>query len=311
MPCFGRGRKKRSMHQHAVSCRSYKKECCSFLLIQTRKSAAIFSRAFAVHGAWKWCKHFVRFVLERRGEEKGRQRRIQQRMCSTNTKLTIPQTKCVCVSLLTSQSACVCVCQGPSELQAFLQSHRSGEWRENTKDTLSHKSISAPSLPVPLGKVILSSKTFSSHPRLSLLLPLFLSAWSFTLQFPLCHSVSVCLAALCHYYGPICVNANIPFIMGGMVSARTRGAHIPHLSHFHHGGIRSAMGSEVRVPDLLSDHWLLSKPPPCSPTPHLFLLPAPPDLLHFQVVLAPSLDCSWLFSCPPAVIFPNQQFFSA
>lgn len=70
MPCFGRGRKKRSMHQHAVSCWSYKKECCSFLLIQLRKSAAIFSRAYAVHGAWKWCKHFVRFVLERRGEEK-------------------------------------------------------------------------------------------------------------------------------------------------------------------------------------------------------------------------------------------------
>lgn len=38
------------MHQHAVSCQSYKKECCSFLLIQPRKSAAIFSRAFAVHG---------------------------------------------------------------------------------------------------------------------------------------------------------------------------------------------------------------------------------------------------------------------
>lgn len=32
------------------------------------------------------------------------------------------------------------------------------------------------------------------------------------------------------------------------------GARIPHLSHFHHGGIRSAAGSEVRVPDLLSDH---------------------------------------------------------
>lgn len=41
---------------------------------------------------------------------------------------------------------------------------------------------------------------------------------------------------------------------GGMVSARAQGAHIPHLSHFHHGGIRSTKGAEVRVPDLLSDH---------------------------------------------------------
>lgn len=87
-----------------------------------------------------------------------------------------------------------------------------------------------------------------------LLLLLFPTAWSFTLQCPLGHSVSVCLAALCHYYGPICVNANIPFITGGMVSARAWGAHIPHLLHFHHGGIRSAVGSGVRVPDLLSDH---------------------------------------------------------
>lgn len=131
-------------------------------------------------------------------------------MCSMSTKLTIPQTNGVCV--------CLCVCQGPPELQGFLQSHRSEEWRENTKDTLSYKSTSPPSLSVPLGKVILSSKTFSSLLHLSL--PLFffsfffLSVWSFTLQFPLFHSVSVCLAALCHYYGPICVNANIPFIMG-------------------------------------------------------------------------------------------------
>lgn len=81
----------------------------------------------------------------------------------------------------------------------------------------------------------------------------------------------VCLAALCHYYGPICVNANIPFIIarngfrqesrvrrgkgvGGWRSGRGGSDRIPHLSHFHHGGIRSAVGSEVRVPDLLSDH---------------------------------------------------------
>lgn len=77
----------------------------------------------------------------------------------------------------------------------------------------------------------------------------------------------MCLVVLCHYYGPICVNANIPFIMRGMVSATTQGARIPHLSHFHHGGIRSALGSEVRVPDLLSDHWLFGKAPPYSPQP--------------------------------------------
>lgn len=68
--------------------------------------------------------------------------------------------------------------------------------------------------------------------------------------------------------------------MAGMVSASTRGAHIPHLSHFHHGGIRSAMGSEVRVPDLLSDHRLLLNPLSllCNPPP-LFPLPAQTD--HF------------------------------
>lgn len=197
---------------------------------------------------------------EKKKKEKVRERKEDTTgdVCSTNAKLTIAQSDCVCVCVSISLS--VCICLGSSELQAFLQSHHSGEWRENTKDTLRHKSTSPPTLSVPLGKVILSAKTFSSLLRLSLLLffsfslSLSLSAWSFTLRFPLCHSMSVCLAALCHYYGPICVNANIPFIMGGMVSARARGAHIPHLSHFHHGGIRSTMGSEVRVPDLLSDH---------------------------------------------------------
>lgn len=75
----------------------------------------------------------------------------------------------------------------------------------------------------------------------------------------------MCFVVLCHYYGPICVNANIPFITRGMVSSRTQGPCIPHLSHFHHGGICSALGSEVRIPDLLSDHWRFGKAPPCNP----------------------------------------------
>lgn len=58
--------------------------------------------------------------------------------------------------------------------------------------------------------------------------------------------------------------------------------------------------------------WVITdfsaNPPPCSPTHHLFLLPPPPDLFHFQVFLAPSLDCSWLIFCSPAVILPNHQF---
>lgn len=58
--------------------------------------------------------------------------------------------------------------------------------------------------------------------------------------------------------------------------------------------------------------WVITdfsaNPPPCSPTPHLFLLPPPPDLSHFQVFLAPSLDCSWLIFRSPAVILPNHQF---
>lgn len=53
--------------------------------------------------------------------------------------------------------------------------------------------------------------------------------------------------------------------MRGMISSRTQGACIPHISHFHHGGIRSALGSEVRVPHLLSDHWRFGKAPPCNP----------------------------------------------
>lgn len=89
-------------------------------------------------------------------------------VCSTNAKLTIAQSDCVCVCVSISLS--VCICLGSSELQAFLQSHHSGEWRENTKDTLRHKSTSPPTLSVPLGKVILSAKTFSSLLRLSLLL---------------------------------------------------------------------------------------------------------------------------------------------
>lgn len=78
--------------------------------------------------------------------------------------------------------------------------------------------------------------------------------------------------------------------MRGMVSATTQGARIPHLSHFHHGGIRSALGSEVRVPDLLSDHWLFGKTPPYSPQPP----PAPQGHYceissHCQVFLVPPL----------------------
>lgn len=149
-----------------MSCRSYKKECCIFPLIQPRKSAAIFSGVYTVHGAWGWCKHFVRFVLERRKKlEMGwGVEDIQQAM------LTIAQTNrvCVCVSLSTFQCACVRVCQGPSEVQGSLQSHHSGKWRENTKGTPGHKSVCAPSLPLPLGEVIPPSRTSSSLPNFPL-----------------------------------------------------------------------------------------------------------------------------------------------
>lgn len=111
-------------------------------------------------GAWKWCKYFVRSGLGRKKKEvregeKGEYNRGYVQ--SLNAKLTIRHTVCACECVF----AGVCF-SGPSELQEFLQSHHSGEWRENTKDTLSHKSTSPPSLSVPLGKAILSSNTFSS-----------------------------------------------------------------------------------------------------------------------------------------------------
>lgn len=121
----------------------------------------------------------------------------------------------------------------------------------------------------------------------------------------------MCLAALCHYYGPICVNANIPFIMGGMVSARAWGAHIPHLSHFHHGGIRSAMGSEVRVQDLLNDHWLLlllCKPPPCSPSPSSIPAPGPASSLTFPGLPLLLHLIALVFLLPCCSETPNQHF---
>lgn len=91
-----------------------------------------------------------------------------------------------------------------ASLSAMCYPHRSGEWSENTRDTLSYKFTSLPSPFVPLDKVIPSWETRFSSP---LSLP-------GSRCVSLCLSVAVCLAALCHYYGPICVNANIPFIMG-------------------------------------------------------------------------------------------------
>lgn len=78
---------------------------------------------------------------------------------------------CVCVSI--NLPECMCACQGPSEVQGSLQSHHSGKWRENTKGTPGHKSVCAPSLPLPLGEVIPPSQTSSSLPNfpLALVLP--------------------------------------------------------------------------------------------------------------------------------------------
>lgn len=73
-----------------------------------------------------------------------------------------------------------------------------------------------------------------------------------------------------------------------MVSARSQWTRIPQLSHFHHGGICSAPGSGVRVADLLSDHWLFGKAPPCSPN----LTPQGHRCgisIHSQVFLVPLL----------------------
>jgi len=142
MPCFGRRRGKRGMQQQAVSCRGYKKGCSSFPPSQPWKSAAIFSRTYVALGRDVNTVGFGLATLGRRGED------THQDACSKNNNPTGQ----VCVSLSASQPlslhvcVCVCVCQGPSELQAFLQSHRSEEWSENTKDTLSHKSPSPPAL---------------------------------------------------------------------------------------------------------------------------------------------------------------------
>lgn len=89
-----------------------------------------------------------------------------------------------------------------------------------------------------------------------------------------------------------------------MVSARSLGAHIPHPSHFHHGGIRSTMGSQVKVPDLLSDHWLFCKAPPYSPTP--IYLPVLPDLCIARFSLLCPREWSWLLS--PAILSFLFQF---
>lgn len=73
----------------------------------------------------------------------------------------------------------------------------------------------------------------------------------------LCLSACVCLVALCHYYGPICVNANIPFIIGwNGFRQGSGGLHTSPLT-FSPWWHPLAVRSQVRVPDLLSDHWLL------------------------------------------------------
>lgn len=64
--------------------------------------------------------------------------------------------------------------------------------------------------------------------------------------------------------------------------------------------------SEFQTSSVITD--FSANPLLCSPAPHLFLLPPPPDLLHFQVFFAPSLECSWLMFCPPAVTLPNYHF---
>lgn len=123
-------------------------------MIQPGKLAAIFSRTYTVHGAWKWCKRVVEFGLERKEkrEKLGKESRTQQRMCAVWM-----QSMCVSISLL----VCMCLCvRGPLNfsLSPILPLRRVE--RNNTKDTLSHKSTSPLSLSAPLGKVILSSKTF-------------------------------------------------------------------------------------------------------------------------------------------------------
>ena len=85
------------------------------------------------------------------------------------------------------------------------------------------------------------------------------------------------------------------------------GAHIPHLSHFHHGGIRFTLGSKVRVPDLLNDHWLLPKPPLSSPTPSSIPAPGATRFLTFSGLTCSFTQMLLAFTYPPAVIFLKHQ----
>lgn len=115
MPCFGgrRSKKKRSMHQHAVSCQCYKKGCCSLCLIQPGKLAAIFSRKYTVCGASSDV-NTVGFGLEERGGEKERERKEEttEDACRKNAKSTILQTECVHVCLYQPFSLHASVCVG-------------------------------------------------------------------------------------------------------------------------------------------------------------------------------------------------------
>ena len=120
MPCFGRRIEKRSKHQHAVSCQSYKKGFHSFLLIQPGKSAAIFSRTCTECGAYMLCKHFFGYGREERRLEKmrrkeGHNRGCLQRDCRANNPT---EWVYVSISLLVSMCDCVCV-RGPLNSRPF------------------------------------------------------------------------------------------------------------------------------------------------------------------------------------------------
>lgn len=95
------------------------------------------------------------------------------------------------LNLLVCALARVCL-RGPLNSKPFLQSHCSLERRENSKDTLGHKSTTPPLCLPHLGKVILSCKTISSLLSLSLL---FSVAFSFSLP-GLYPTLSLCVCVL-------------------------------------------------------------------------------------------------------------------
>lgn len=134
MPCLVKGRGKKTCNVEAI-----KRDASVFFCCHNANAASIFSETYTVfYGDVN--SQVTGHGLKTRGKKRGQLTR----------DITEVQRK----------ARSVWECLESSELQDFLQSQRSEEGRENTKDTLGHKSPPPPSLAVPLGKVMLSQITF-------------------------------------------------------------------------------------------------------------------------------------------------------